>query len=206
MGNQLSSPVRCYPTHCRYLDRELTSPFPVVVKPCVRLGSDKYQFNKSLVWLDWEAISWSFTCEACALTIRTSRSVNRQLSTNCTTLHFDLFIVRIHLFKCWWFLCCCMSRSRGRMCQPSNNCPPRQQKRNHKRGFVNHFFLNVLLQIKAGCRCVWMPGKRSKVYLDKSNGGQDILLKSFDTSRKVTHIPHSFCWNRSDYSLSVEDT
>ena len=72
-----------HPTLSRYPDTELTSPCPNLLIPSARLGSDKHQFYKSLVWLDWEPNSRSPTRDASALTIRPPRPVfpfHRRLS------------------------------------------------------------------------------------------------------------------------------
>ena len=37
-----------YPTQAHYPDTVLTSPCPILLMPSTRLGSDKYQFCKSL--------------------------------------------------------------------------------------------------------------------------------------------------------------
>ena len=41
-----------YPTRSHYPDTEPTSPCPILIMPSTWLGSDKYQFYKSLIWLD----------------------------------------------------------------------------------------------------------------------------------------------------------
>ena len=47
--------ITLYPIQSHYPDTDLTSPCPILLMPNTRLGSDKYQFYKSLVLLDWEA-------------------------------------------------------------------------------------------------------------------------------------------------------
>ena len=51
---QLRNQMKRYPTQSHYPDTELTSPCPILLMPTTKLGSDKYQFYKSLVWLDYE--------------------------------------------------------------------------------------------------------------------------------------------------------
>ena len=41
-----------YPTQSHYPDNELTSPCPILEMLSARLDSDRYQFLKSLAWLD----------------------------------------------------------------------------------------------------------------------------------------------------------
>ena len=65
LGNHAaSSTITIYPTQSCYAETVLTSPCPICIIPNNRLGSDKYQFDKSLVWLDWEPHFWSPTQEA----------------------------------------------------------------------------------------------------------------------------------------------
>ena len=58
-----------------YPDAELTSPSHSLLIPSIRLGSDKYQFDKSPLWLDREPISRSPAHETGALPIRRPRPV-----------------------------------------------------------------------------------------------------------------------------------
>ena len=60
-----------YPTHSHYPDTELTSPSLVLVMLGAKLGSDNYQFCKSLASCDQE----SNTRESCILSIRSPQSV-----------------------------------------------------------------------------------------------------------------------------------
>ena len=39
-----------YPTQSHYPDTEVTNPFPILLMPSARLGSDKYQFESN--WFD----------------------------------------------------------------------------------------------------------------------------------------------------------
>ena len=41
-----------YPTQSHYPDTRPASPCPILIMPSTWLGSDKYQFDKLLVWLD----------------------------------------------------------------------------------------------------------------------------------------------------------
>ena len=59
-----------YPTESHYHDTELTSPGHILLMLSARLGSDKYQFCKSLVRLDQESNSQPSAREAIALPIR----------------------------------------------------------------------------------------------------------------------------------------
>ena len=61
-----------YPTLSHYLDTELNSPSPILLMSSIRLESDKYQFDKSLVWRDLEPNSRSPAHETCALLIQPS--------------------------------------------------------------------------------------------------------------------------------------
>ena len=51
LGNQGIHTITWYPTQSPYPDTDPTSPFPILITPNAWLGSDKYQFYKSLVWL-----------------------------------------------------------------------------------------------------------------------------------------------------------
>ena len=57
--HNLISPQSHYP------ETELTSPCPIILMQSSRLGRNKYQFYKSLLWLDWELNSRSPAAEAC---------------------------------------------------------------------------------------------------------------------------------------------
>ena len=61
---------RHHATHSHYPDTEPTSLCPILLMPSDRLGSDKYEFDKSLVWLDQEPNSWSPACKASTLLIQ----------------------------------------------------------------------------------------------------------------------------------------
>ena len=52
LGNQAANTMTWYPTKSHYPNIELTSHCIIVLLPNAMLGSDKYQFDKSLVWLD----------------------------------------------------------------------------------------------------------------------------------------------------------
>ena len=52
LRNRNVSSITWYLTQSHYADTELTSPFSILLMPSVRLGSDEYQFYKSLVWPD----------------------------------------------------------------------------------------------------------------------------------------------------------
>ena len=69
LGDQATSTMTWYPTQSQYPDTESTSPCPIRIIPNTWLGSDKYQFYKSLVWLNWSSNPRSPTCEAHALPI-----------------------------------------------------------------------------------------------------------------------------------------
>ena len=75
LGHQATSTMIWYPTQSHYRDTEPISPFPILVMPSTCLGSDKYQFYKSLVWFDQGSSPPCSACEACALPIRPPRSV-----------------------------------------------------------------------------------------------------------------------------------
>ena len=54
LWNQTFCTMTQYPTQSHYPDIELTSPCPILLMSSARLGSNKYKFDKSLIWLDWE--------------------------------------------------------------------------------------------------------------------------------------------------------
>ena len=56
LGNQAASTMTWYPTQSRYTGINPTSPIPIM--PSAWLGSDKYQFYKSLIWLDQGLDPW----------------------------------------------------------------------------------------------------------------------------------------------------
>ena len=70
MGNQVTGTMTRYHTQTHYPGTELTSPCPLLITMRTRLGSDKYQIYKSLVWLEWEPNSWSPTHGTHALLTR----------------------------------------------------------------------------------------------------------------------------------------
>ena len=49
LGDQAVGAMAQYPTQSHYPDTELTSPCPILLMMCARLGSGKSQFVKSLV-------------------------------------------------------------------------------------------------------------------------------------------------------------
>ena len=82
--------MTCYPSMAHYPDTQPTNPCPVLIMLSARLGSDMYQFSKSLVWLNqssktvrsrFEPITFRFLDlperEADALLIRPPQLVNR---------------------------------------------------------------------------------------------------------------------------------
>ena len=59
LGDQATSNMtRCF-TQSHYPDNEWTSSCPILLMLITRLGGKKDQFDKSLVWLDWELNSRS---------------------------------------------------------------------------------------------------------------------------------------------------
>ena len=52
LGNQTFSTMPWYPTQWHYPDAGPANPCPIVIMLSIWLGSDKFQFYKSLVWLD----------------------------------------------------------------------------------------------------------------------------------------------------------
>ena len=74
-GNQATVTISRYPTHSHYPDIETTSLCPILIMLSTRIGSDKNQFHKMLVWLNWELNSRSPAHEARALPIRPPRPV-----------------------------------------------------------------------------------------------------------------------------------
>ena len=56
MGHQITAGIMTwYPTQLHYPDPVLSSSFRCLVIPSTRLSSDKYQFDKSLVWLSQDS-------------------------------------------------------------------------------------------------------------------------------------------------------
>ena len=49
LGNQVTGTMNQYPTESHYPDSEQRSPCPILLMLSARLGSDKYQFDKSFV-------------------------------------------------------------------------------------------------------------------------------------------------------------
>ena len=64
VGNQATNTMTLYPTQSHYPDTELISLCPIRLMSNAKLGSDKYEFYTSLVWLDWKLGYQSPTCEA----------------------------------------------------------------------------------------------------------------------------------------------
>ena len=52
LGPQATSIITWYPTQSHYPNTVLTSPCPMLSMPSTSLGGDKYQFYKSLDWID----------------------------------------------------------------------------------------------------------------------------------------------------------
>ena len=71
------------PNQSHYLHTELTRPYAIPLIPNARLGSDKYLFYKSLVWLDCEPNSQSPAHEACALPNRPPHPVVKRYLNWC---------------------------------------------------------------------------------------------------------------------------
>ena len=68
--NQATNTMTWYSPQSHYPDIEKTSACLILIISSTWLGSDKYQFDKSLVWLDQGSNPRSPTREACALPIR----------------------------------------------------------------------------------------------------------------------------------------
>ena len=58
-GNHATGTMTWYLTQSHYPDTEPTSPCPILLIPSARLRSDKYQFDKLMVWLNGEPNSRS---------------------------------------------------------------------------------------------------------------------------------------------------
>ena len=97
LENQATRTMTQYPTQSHYPDTEPTSPCPILLMPSARLGSDTYQFDKSLVWLDREANSRS---PACAL--HSTNSATSRLGLQCFRLKVSVvgLVVRFHTIRC----------------------------------------------------------------------------------------------------------
>ena len=95
-----------YPTQSHYPDMELPSLFPILLMLGANLGRDKYQFHKSLVWLDWSPAR-----EARTLPIWPSRPDALKMTslwTGSTSLLTHGVITKLSgLLLCsQWPLCC----------------------------------------------------------------------------------------------------
>ena len=55
LRNQAASTITWYPHQSHYPNTEPNSPCPILIIPSTWLGSDKYQFYKSLVWLNQDS-------------------------------------------------------------------------------------------------------------------------------------------------------
>ena len=64
LRNQPTSTMSRYPTQPYYPDTEPASPCPILLMPSNWLWSNKYQFYKLLLWLNWDSNSRSPTHEA----------------------------------------------------------------------------------------------------------------------------------------------
>ena len=71
--------ITWYPTQSHYPDTELPSPCPILLMPSARLCSDKYQFDKFLVWLSPHSNSRPSTQEAFTVPIRPQDPVSKPL-------------------------------------------------------------------------------------------------------------------------------
>ena len=54
LWDQTENTITWYPTQSNYPETHPNSPCPILVVPSTWLGSDTYQFDKTLVWLDLE--------------------------------------------------------------------------------------------------------------------------------------------------------
>ena len=52
LGSQAISTMTWYPTQSHYPDTEPNSPCSILIMPNTWLGSDKYEFDKSLIWFE----------------------------------------------------------------------------------------------------------------------------------------------------------
>ena len=86
LGSQVAGTMTQHPIQSHYPDTELTSPCPILLISSTRLGSDKYQCNKSLVWLDREPNSWPSAGEARAVLIRLRSPVSQQTKSEPTLI------------------------------------------------------------------------------------------------------------------------
>ena len=98
LGNQAVITMTWFPTQSHYPDTEPSSNCPIVM-PSTGLGSDKYQFDKSLVWLDRGLNPRSPTHKTNDLLIQPPRPVN-------THIHIHIYIYTYYI---------CMDSHRARM-------------------------------------------------------------------------------------------
>ena len=83
LRNQTGSTMTQYPVQSHYPDTEPTSPSPILLRPSTMLGSNKHQFYKSPVWLDWVLNSQSLAREApCFTNLATTQSLLKKRSDN----------------------------------------------------------------------------------------------------------------------------
>ena len=90
---RLLTPQPSYPTRSYYPNTVLTGSCPILLILSTRLGSDKYLFYKSLVWLDQDSKSCSSAQEACALTESvTTSSTHEPTKRYMLQTHKDIYI------------------------------------------------------------------------------------------------------------------
>ena len=67
LRNQAAITMAQFPTESHYPVTEPTSPCPILIMPSTKLGSNKYQLYKSLVWLDRGLNPRAPACETSAI-------------------------------------------------------------------------------------------------------------------------------------------
>ena len=69
LGDETTGTMTQLPTQSHYPDTVITNPYPILIMLIARLGREKYQFYKSLVWLGWDSNSRLHAREACTLPV-----------------------------------------------------------------------------------------------------------------------------------------
>ena len=115
LGNQPASNITQYPTQSHFPGTEPNQSLAYHVN-AERLGSNKYQLNKSSVWLDWEPNSRSPVREAHGLPIRPLHSLAESIFeiTRCSLKWNSIRSSWVkwrpcHTYYFVWFVCYCFT-------------------------------------------------------------------------------------------------
>ena len=100
LGNLAAWIMTWYPTQSHYPDAELTSPCPILIMQNAKLGRDKCQFCKSVVWFDSDLNSIPSKWEAFTLVIRPPRLVHSRFCTYpCWRKYYSNIFQRVYSSK-----------------------------------------------------------------------------------------------------------